>query len=502
MLRALLLGVVVSWLVACSQHQDLAKDRCSRRDHDCDRDAEVGTRASADTADAQATDTSGEAASIASGAVQLPKPGGEPGEIIAEPTDEASALFSGDTVKNYELTIAPEDLATLDSMPSAEAYVPASVTIDGEHVDNVGVRYKGSAGAFIRPCTASITPGRSTGPKVGKCSMKLAFDYVDDAARFHGVKKLNLHSMGRDLTYMREQLGYAMYREMGVASPRTAYVRLVINGKLEGLFLAVEQIDGRFTRSRFSEGGEGNLYKEVWPVYDDPVVYRNALESNKGDTTNVDKMLAFAQTLKTMPKASTAWVDRDYTLRYIAVDRVLRNDDGVFHFYCGGSGNNPGPFGNHNYYWYEAEHAGRMWLIPWDLDVSLANEPRTFIDFEWSAQTTCMCHIAIGFPQRAPSCDPLVAQFAMWRDDYDSMVDTFLSGPFAQDAVDAKLDAWSKQIAPFVDEAAGLGGAPDGVQWDDELLQLRYVLQGVRDNRGFPYPTPPDAPSDTPSDVK
>jgi hypothetical protein len=489
MLRAVLLGFLTCLLVACSYHRDLPKDRCSRSDHDCDRDAEVaaGLDAAAE-ADAAVMGRAGDSdASISSGPVQLPSPGGNPGAVIAEPTDDASALFAGDNVKTYEITVAPEDLATIDSRPSAEAYVLGSVTIDGERVENVGVRYKGSAGAFIMPCTASTMPGRSTGPKAGKCSMKLAFDYVDDEARFHGLKKLNLHSMGRDLSFMRERLGYAMYREMGVASPRTAYVKLVINGKLEGLFLAVEQIDGRFTRSRFSEGGEGNLYKEIWPLYDDPTVYRSALEANKGDLTNVDKMLAFAQTLKQLPAASTDWVDRDYTLRYIAVDRVLRNDDGVFHFYCGRSGNNPGPFANHNYYWYEAEHAGRMWLVPWDLDVSLANEPRTFIDYEWSAQATCMCHIAVGYPQRAPSCDPLVGQFAMWRDGYDSMVDAFLSGPFAKDAVDAKLAAWSKEIAPFVDETAGLGGAPDRLQWQDDLLELRYVLAGVRQDRGFAY---------------
>lgn len=481
MLRAPLLGLIACLLIACSYHRDLPERpaRCSRRDPGCDRDAQVPE---ADAA------VMGADASVATGAVKLPEPGGRVGSVIAEPADDASdALFAGDGVKTYEVTVAPEDLATIDAMPSSEAYVTASLAIDGEHVDNLGIRYKGSAGAFIMPCTASTMPGRSIGPKVGKCSMKLAFDYLDEEARFHGLKKLNLHSMGRDLSYMRERLGYAMYREMGVASPRTAYVRLVINGKLEGLFLAVEQIDGRFTRSRFSEGGEGNLYKEVWPLYDDPVVYRTALESNKGDTTKVDKMLAFAQSLKLTPAASTDWVDRDYTLRYIAVDRVLQNDDGVFHFYCGRSGNNPGPYANHNYYWYEAERGGRMWLVPWDLDVSLANEPRTFIDFEWSAQASCMCHIAIGYPQRAPSCDPLVAQFATWRDDYDSMVDTFITGPFAKDVVEAKLAAWSDEIAAVVDETAGLGGAPDRASWQRELLELRYVLDAAREDRGFAY---------------
>jgi hypothetical protein len=416
--------------------------------------------------------------SLSTGTPELPKPGGNAGEVIAEPDDDASRLFAQATVQTYEISVEPDALASIDAMPSAEAYVPAQVTIDGERVD-VGLRYKGSAGAFIAPCTASTTPGRSRGPKVGKCSMKLAFDYANEDTRFRGLKKLNLHSMGRDLSYMRERLGYAMYREMGVASPRTAYVRVMINGQLEGLFLAVEEIDGRFTRSRFGEGGEGNLYKEVWPLYDNPQVYRTALEANKGDTTDVSKMLAFASALKNDPPTALDWVDRDYTLRYIAVDRLLLNDDGAFHFYCGRSGNNPGPYANHNYYWYEAEQAGRLWLVPWDLDVSLGNEARTFIDVEWSAAASCMCHVAIGYQQRAPSCDPLVAEFATWRDDYEAAVDRLLEGPFASDAIDAKLEAWSDEIAPFVEETAGLKGAPD--------QEVREVLTNSRENRGFPY---------------
>jgi hypothetical protein len=36
-------------------------------------------------------------------------------------------------------------------------------------------------------------------------------------------------------------------------------------------------------------------------------------------------------------------MDFDVTTSYIAVDRVIMNDDGAFHFYCvaGGLGNNP-----------------------------------------------------------------------------------------------------------------------------------------------------------------
>jgi len=420
---------------------------------------------------------------------RAPAPGGTAHEVVGEPEDEASAVFDQSLIQTYEISVAPEDLARLDANPAAEEYAVGSVTFQGKTYAPIGFRYKGSAGAFVKPCTAATTPGAARGAKVGKCSIKLAFDEYTDDGRFFGLKKLNLHSMGRDVAMMREQLGYSLFREMQVAAPRTTYARVLINGQLEGLFLAVEQIDGRFTRSRFSdEGGKGNLYKEIWPLYADPAQYRQALESNKGPDTNVDTILAFAQSVQADPSAATAWVDRDYTLRYIAVDRVIMNDDGVFHWYCFvPQGNNRGLVGNHNYYWYEEERAGRLWLIPWDLDNAMGNEPRVFIDVAWSEPASCSCHVATGFPQRAPSCDALTAQLATWRPDYEKAVDRFLEGPFSEWAVAEKLDRWTAQIAPLVDETAGLKGSPDRATWQQALTELQQTLATTRKHRGYPY---------------
>jgi hypothetical protein len=426
----------------------------------------------------------------------LPMPGGPSSVVHGEGDDDANVVFDPAAVETYTITVDPDDLARVDADPKAEEYVPAYVSFRGQSYGPIGFRYKGSSGSFLVPCTASTTPGMA-GPKVGKCSIKLAFDEYDDNARFFGLKKVNLHSMGRDLSLMRERLGYGLYREMNVASPRTAYARVLINGKLEGAFLAVEEIDGRFTRSRFEEGGTGNLYKEVWPVFDDPRPYRNALESNKGVATDVDKMRSFAADVKRDPSAALAWIAPDYLARYIAVDRVQMNDDGVFHWYCYDYMLRDGSHGsfanNHNYFWYEESKAGRMWLIPWDLDGSFANEPRVFIDREWSEQTTdCDCHTAVGFAQRAPSCDPLTGQFGPLRPAYDQAVNQLLAGPYSENVVADKLSAWSQQIGPLVDEANGALGAPDRAAWQKAMGELQDVVKRLRDNRGYAYGKTPD----------
>lgn len=402
----------------------------------------------------------------------------EAGRVVAEPEDEARIVFDPEVVRTYELTIDPLVLSLINLLPSAELEVPAELTVDGETFA-VGARYKGSVGAFLAPCTKQTAVGPSLGQKVGKCSMKIDFDAVDKDRRFHGLKKLNFHSMGKDPSLMRERLGYALYRQMGVAAPRAVHARLVINGKLEGVFLAVEQLDGRFTKSRFTDGGNGNLYKEVWPTSDNEQRYRAALQTNKGELTDVHKMIGFKRAIDEGADAALGWVDRDYMMRYLAVDRVIMNDDGAMHWYC---------WSNHNYFWYESQRAERMWLIPWDLDSSLA--PASWVHIMqpwWKPTTDCSCGGVSGSAQRAPSCDRLTGMLGGLRDEYEAKVDELLGGPFSAEAVDAELAAWSRQIAPLVEEAAGVLGAPDADTWRQKLDDLRGVVASARAHRGFHY---------------
>ena len=66
---------------------------------------------------------------------------------------------------------------------------------------------------------------------------------------------------------LREGVGYGLFRDAGVVAPRTAFAWLTVNGKPQGLFVVVEEIDDRFVAANFPDGGEGNLYKEVWPTW-------------------------------------------------------------------------------------------------------------------------------------------------------------------------------------------------------------------------------------------
>jgi CotH kinase protein len=408
-----------------------------------------------------------------------PPPSTEPGSVLGEPTDEASYVFDQTVVRTYNLVIAPADLAILDQNPAAEQYVPATLEFEGKSYGPLAVRYKGSIGSFLYPCTVAIAPGDQPGSKIGKCSIKIDFNRTDPALRFFGLKELNLHAMGADKSQMRERLGYALFREAGVAAPRAMHARVTLNGQLEGLFVAVESIDGRFTRARFSEGGKGNLYKEVWPTRDDAAYYAAGLETNETQA-DVTKMLAFRQSVAA--GASWPYLDRAYTYRYLAVDRLIANDDGALHWYCQNRFGPQVPLWNHNFYWYEASYAQRLWIVPWDLDSAFRAQEFVRISPSWNASGACLC---LGNPAQQPAtCDPLIAQWAASQADYGAAVDAFVGGPYAKPAVDQKLDAWYAQIAPFVSEAGGLKGAPSVLEHELALVSLRTTIDQLRSSRG------------------
>jgi hypothetical protein len=406
-------------------------------------------------------------------------------EAVGEPLDDATFVFDPTQLRTYNLIVAPSDLDLIDQNPSAEMYVPASLELDGQRFGPYRVRYKGSGGAWEPPCTL----GGSTlaTPKIGKCSVKVDFD-LGDGATFHGLKKLNFHAMGHDRAMLRERLAYELFREMRVAAPRAMHARLLINGQLEGLFVAVEQIDGRFTRSRFADGGQGNLYKEVWPSYSDRAVYAAALETNT-KRSDVQRMLDFKAAVDTGADALSRFIDRDYLLRYIAVDRVTVNDDGMFHFWCAkaAQGNNPGLYGNHNYYWYEAEAGQRFWLIPWDLDYTFDGRADVAIYPEWTQSAPCLCRSLMYGLQRPASCDPIVSYLRSWLADYERYVDELLGGPFEAKRVDGLLDSWAAQIHDAVQEASDLKGAPTFSDWLSEVAQLRANIENARQHRGRAY---------------
>ena len=424
------------------------------------------------------------------------------GNLSALTADDSGYIFDQERLHTFELTLSDEALAQIDRNPSAEEWVLGSLTFEGETIDRVGIRYKGSIGAWVG-CLSDPDWSDPSGHKVcTKLSMKVKVNWDDSNREFHGLRRLQLHNMNLDPSQMHERLGYWLFREMGVPAPRSVHARLIVNGTYVGVFALTEQIDGRFTRHNFDDG-TGNLYKEVWPLHAGYVTgdlfFVEALKTNEDENPSIELIKNFGSEVKAAGPDGAAevvdrWMDVDEVLAWAVVDRTIRNDDGPFHWYC---------FGEcrpHNYYWYEEPTAGTLHLIPWDLDNAFQNivkdsNPVTPVADAWGEITRDCRRFGYGdwgLLQRSAACDPVFAAWATFDDDYRRLLDEFLDGPFAEELVTAQVEAWVAQIADATTEAADAHDDAVSVRkWTgavDELLaaldHARSVARKPRDGPG------------------
>jgi len=404
-------------------------------------------------------------------------------------------IFDQETLHTFELLIPEDALAFLDSDPTAEEYVEGMLIFDGDTLSPVGIRYKGSIGAFVGCVSGSDFTNPSGRKTCTKLSMKVKVDWEERDEKFYGLKKLQFHSQNLDDSKMHERLGYWLFREMGVPAPRSVHAKLMINKKFSGLYALTEQIDNRFIKHNY-EDDEGNLYKEIWPLSSlgspfPEQSYLTALETNKKNNPSATIIRNFAEQIyQATPSELSSIIQQsmniDEIMMLIAVDRTIRNDDGPFHWYC-----NFGFCSNHNYYWYEEPTSKKLHLIPWDLDNAFENigvnsNPVTPIADSFGEITNDCKPFGFGpwgIVQRSATCDKLIGGWAIFMDDYHKKIADFKIGAFSEPQVTQLLDKWSSQIRSATIEASELHDDAISLRdWENAVSVLKEKLQYAREN--------------------
>ena len=400
--------------------------------------------------------------------------------------DTRSFVFDQSEVRSYSFTISREDSLFMEKNAPDEEYIPAEFSFNGVPIGRVGFRYKGSD-YTLNHCFDAEGNRRSY-PECKEVSLKVKFNEYDDDLRFYAMKKLNLHAMPWDDSKLREMLAYQAFRDMGIYTCRTAFAKVYVNGVFRGLFTAVENVDGRFTKSRWPQWGDGNLYKEAWPFRLNRAYYKLALQTNDKpeDSADVNRMLDFyravkASTEETFIDSVGRFIDFDYFLRYIVVDRAIHNSDGIMTWYS--EGNYPA---NHNYYFYEEENpGGRFWLIPWDLNATF-NETDEIVDGfglpEWNVVPDSCGPVLIWGGDHAipPNCDPLTGLTAATRwKRFVEFGEEFLSTVFTADRMKAQVERLAKIIEPVMAGEPSVG--PD--DWKDAVKYLSGSMEVL--HQGF-----------------
>ena len=408
---------------------------------------------------------------------------------------DSDYIFDQNTLNTFELIIPESHLKILDDDPAAEEYVEGSLVFQGDTISPVGVRYKGSIGAFVG-CLSGTNFFEPSGFKTcTKLSMKIKINWEGRDEKFFKLKKLQFHSMNNDPSQLRERLGYWLFREMGVPGPRSVHSKLMINGEYVGLFALTEQIDNRLVKYNFDDD-DGNLYKEIWPLNFNGVPfsdqeYLDALKTNEDDNPSIDIIKNFGQKISDADAGQVNAIveqhmNMDEIMSYVAVDRTIRHDDGPFHWYCGG-----GDCTNHNYYWYEEPSKNELHLIPWDLDNAFENiisnaNPVTPIADSWG-ETSNNCEPfssgAFGLVQWSASCDKLTQSWASNNELFSEKRNQLINGPMSEATVDQMIQEWQNQIRDATLEAGDLhGDAVSLGSWEGSVIDLKEQLEFARNN--------------------
>jgi spore coat protein CotH len=231
-------------------------------------------------------------------------------------------------------------------------YLMASMTIDGETVDSIGVRQKGFT---------------SHGASQTKKPLKLDLNEFVSGKRYDGLRKINLNNATADPGMQRDLICYDLMNAMGVNAPRVAYARVYLNDNYYGVYQLVEQVDKEFLQNNF-ENSKGNLFKNKgWFNFefsgDDTDAYRIMELKTNREGDDYSGLINFIDILnnsseETFPAAIEEVFDVDRYLKTLAIDVATDNwDSNLEH--------------GRNWYMYEDTTTGVFQWIPWDYNLAL-----------------------------------------------------------------------------------------------------------------------------------
>lgn len=218
----------------------------------------------------------------------------------------------------------------LSDFHNTDVEVPATMTVDGRRLDQVGVHFRGASSYMMVP-------------EGFKRSLNLSLDFVQETQQLGGYRTLNLLNANSDPTFLRGVLYTEIARQF-LPTPRMNYVRAVINGESWGVYLNAQQFNKDFTRDYFgseegarwkvpgSPRGNGGLeylgesvdaYKRLYEIKtkDTPKAWADFIRMTRVlNQTPLDKLEAALKPV----------LDVDGALRFLAIEVALVNTDGYW----------------------------------------------------------------------------------------------------------------------------------------------------------------------------
>ncbi len=157
--------------------------------------------------------------------------------------------FDKTEIMSVSISVDPEKWQEMLDNAQDEEYIPCDITINGETIENVGIRPKGNSSL-----SSIARDGESE-----RYSFKVKFDEYVDGQTWLGLDKLVLNNNYSDSTSMKEYISYDIMNYIGVDSSLYSYADISVNDQTWGLYLALEDVDSGFLER--TKDDEGELYK-------------------------------------------------------------------------------------------------------------------------------------------------------------------------------------------------------------------------------------------------
>lgn len=201
-----------------------------------------------------------------------------------------------------------------------------SVTISGTKFPkqpgtftDVGIIKKSFAGSFSRE----------------KPSIKLDFTKWGEAngpgiEALIGTKNLTLNNSIQDPAYIRQPLGYELFRQAGVPNFRCNYAKLIVNGTNMGVFVNLEPLKKRFIQQNFAGNDKGNAYE----IELDNDIVTSTINADKlgfqgfSEFKKADLLVAADQIANQKLKGAQQVVEMDAFIKFFAMETLLKHWDG------------------------------------------------------------------------------------------------------------------------------------------------------------------------------
>lgn len=328
----------------------------------------------------------------------------------AQDPDLDGWLFAPDVVHTIDLTLSPASTALLDADPYT--HVSAGVSIDGEGLDEVGVRLRGKIGSFR---TLS-----------GKPKFEVDFNHFVADRRFYGLESISLNNAVVDCSFLKEPMALEVLRRAGVPASRSGFAWVRVNGADYGLYVLIETQDDRFTRRNWADG-TGNLYdgKYVWyggwsytlldfnSGVDELYQLEEGVDVAWADIHGISEALSVGSTNGAYVETLDPVVDWDELHREIIGEQWTGQNDGY-------------ALDINNYRVYFDPETGKASIIPWDYDYSFLNDSDWGMSWHYPAgnlayacfvDPTCAAAHAAMVAEVLPDLDPVALTEAFNRMD-------------------------------------------------------------------------------------